>query len=91
MTHCTRWRHAARGGNPVQRSGPGALQGRSGGTGWTGELGIVDWVYPGYGTEVNSEEHCQGPTHVPNSAKQCQNVPSFLIEPVFDEVSQTGY
>ena len=55
-------------------AGPGALQGGVGGTYSSGVLGLVDWVYPGYGTEGYTEKRVQGPTHaclVPNVAKMC--------------------
>ena len=38
-----------------------------------------------------SEKRVHGPTRACTWAKQCLNVPSFLIEHGIDEVSQTGY
>ena len=52
------------------------------GTVWTRDIGQV---YPGYGNRAQ-------PMHIEaKQAKQCQIVPSFLIDIQFDEVSQTGY
>ena len=47
-------------------------------------------VYPGYGTRDISQETCTGPNPCLIDLISCQNVPSFLIDLVFDEVSQTG-
>ena len=48
-------------------------------------------VYPGYGTRDISEKRVHEAKQCLTGAKQCQNMPSFLIDMHSDEVSQTGY
>ena len=48
---------------------------------------VVDWCTRGSVHEVNSQGTCTCGQTVPNSAKQCTNVPSFLIDMHIDEVS----